>query len=72
MLMMQGLMLEDAGGDVQTVPISALKGTGVAQLVDAINAEAALLDLRADAQGFVEGVVVESRTDPHRGYLAPP
>ena len=67
MLVAQGVMLEEAGGDVQVVPVSALKGTGVNELIEAINTQAVLLDLKADPRGLVEGVVIESKSDPYRG-----
>jgi len=69
MLITQGLVLEDVGGDVQSVAVSALKGTGLEELIDTINTQAALLDLRADSKGPVEATVIESRSDSYRGYL---
>jgi translation initiation factor IF-2 len=36
MLLQEGIQLEDIGGDVQSVPISALKGTNIPALMDAI------------------------------------
>lgn len=68
MLVMQGLILEEFGGDIQAVPISALKGTNINELMDAIVAQAEILNLRADYEGFVEGVIIESKMDKHRGY----
>ncbi len=68
MLIAQGLVLEEVGGDVQSVPVSALKGTGLQELIDTINTQAALLDLKADSKGLVEATVIESKTDPYRGY----
>ena len=68
MLIAQGLVLEEAGGDVQSVPVSALKGTGLQELIETINTQAALLDLKADLKGLVEATVIESKTDPYRGY----
>ena len=67
MLLSQGLVLEEAGGEVQAVPISALKGIGLEQLVETISTQAALLDLRSDPKGLAEATVIESRTDPSRG-----
>lgn len=61
-----GLQLEEDGGDVQAVPISALQGQNLDLLVEALATQAELLNLRADPLGFVEAVVVESRTDPGR------
>ncbi|XP_047492575.1 translation initiation factor IF-2, mitochondrial-like isoform X2 [Penaeus chinensis] len=65
-----GLQLEEDGGDVQAVPVSALKGQNLDLLVEALATQAELLNLRADPLGFVEAVVVESRTDPGRGKVA--
>lgn len=64
-----GINLEGFGGDVQCVPISALHGTNLDQLADAITTQATLMDLKSEYTGPVEGVVVESKTDPHRGYF---
>lgn len=69
MLIANGLVLEEAGGEVQSVLISALKGTGLPELIETINTQATLLDLRADNKGPVEATVVESRTDSHRGLV---
>lgn len=67
MLIAQGLILEEAGGDVQSVAVSALKGTGLRDLIETINTQASLLDLKTDPKGFVEGTVIESRMEAHRG-----
>lgn len=69
MLSVQGLVPEDMGGNVQCVLISALKGTNVEDLVEAILLQAEISNLRSDPDGFVEGVVLESRVDPHLGYV---
>lgn len=63
-----GINLEGYGGDVQCVPISALHGTNLDHLADAITTQATLMDLKSEYTGPVEGVVVESKTDPRRGY----
>lgn len=67
MLLTQGIQLEEFGGEVQSVPISALKGTNIENLVEAIALQAELMDLKAEPTGYVEGTVVESKTDPGRG-----
>jgi translation initiation factor IF-2 len=69
MLVPHAIQVEDRGGDVQAVPISALAGTNLDMLSDAIVVQAELMDLKGDPRGMVEGVVVESRTDPQRGYV---
>lgn len=70
MLAQQGVLVEDLGGDIQAVPISALKGTNIDTLTEAIILQAEIMDIKADYEGFVEGVVIESSNDIHRGKLA--
>lgn len=62
-----GVNLEGHGGDVQSVCISALHGTNLDQLVETMTTQATLMDLKAEYTGPVEGVVIESKTDPRRG-----
>lgn len=62
-----GISLEGHGGDVQTVNISALHGTNLDVLAESITAQATMMDLKSEYSGLVEGVVIESKTDPHRG-----
>ncbi len=64
------LMPEEWGGDTQMVPISALKGDGVDELLDSIAIQAEILDLRADPKGAAEGVVIESKIEQGRGPVA--
>lgn len=61
---------EDWGGDVQFVPVSALKGTGVDNLLESILLQAEVLELKAIAEGPATGAVVESRLDRGRGPVA--
>ncbi len=53
--------LEENGGDVQCVAISALKGTNVRQLVEAVLTLAEVLELKCDPLGKPEGTVIESQ-----------
>ena len=64
-----GLQLEEEGGDVQGIKISALKGLNLNLLIEALSIQAEILDLKSDPSGFVEGVVIESSLDPHRGKV---
>lgn len=64
------LLSEDWGGQTQFVPVSALKGDGIDNLLDAILLQAEMLDLRADINGNVEGVVIESKIEAGRGPMA--
>jgi len=68
-LLQLGLVPEDMGGDIQTVPISALHGTNLDKLQSAIVALSEVLEVKADVDGPVEGAVIEARTDPGRGKL---
>jgi translation initiation factor IF-2 len=60
---------EDWGGDVQFVPVSALTGAGVDDLLDAISLQAEVMELKAPVQGPAHGTVVESRLDKGRGTV---
>lgn len=66
-LLQMGIALEGHGGDVQMVGISALHGTNLNELADAICAQATLMGLKSEYTGLMEGVVVESKTDKLRG-----
>jgi translation initiation factor IF-2 len=61
---------EEWGGDTQMIPISALKGDGVDDLLEAIALQAEILELRADAKGNAEGVIIESYVETGRGPVA--
>lgn len=68
MLQVQGgLDLEEFGGSVQVVQISALHGTNFKNLIESILIEAELLDLRSDPNPPAEGVIIESKVDDNKG-----
>lgn len=69
MLLEVGLQVERLGGDVQAVPISALKRQNLDQLTEALVLQAELLEVGGDPTGHVEATVIESRVHPHRGKL---
>lgn len=60
---------EDWGGDVQFIPVSALTGEGVDDLLDAISLQAEVMELVAPIKGPARGVVVEARLDKGRGTV---
>lgn len=64
------LVPTDFGGQVEVVPVSAMTGEGVDNLLETIVLQAELMELRADAGGEVEGVVIEARLDKGRGPVA--
>ncbi|XP_070179262.1 translation initiation factor IF-2, mitochondrial-like [Littorina saxatilis] len=70
MLLEHQLVLEEFGGDIQAVPISALQGTNVDLLQEAIITQAELMELKGDPVGLVEGRIVEAEMDSKRGKLA--
>jgi translation initiation factor IF-2 len=69
-LLQHEIVTEVNGGDVQAVSVSAIKRTGLDQLVEAILLQAELLDLRANPERAAEAVVIESRLDRGRGPVA--
>lgn len=66
----QGLTPEEWGGDTQYVKISALKGIGIDDLLDAILLQAEMLELKAPIHTRAEGKIIESRVDQGRGVVA--
>ncbi|KAM3411718.1 hypothetical protein ACQJBY_003401 [Aegilops geniculata] len=66
----EGLLLEDMGGDVQVVEISALSKLGLDKLEEALLLQAEIMDLKARTDGPAQAFVVEARVDRGRGPLA--
>ncbi|MEO9256649.1 MAG: translation initiation factor IF-2 [Tepidiformaceae bacterium] len=64
------LVVEDYGGDVVTVPVSATKGTGIDDLLEAINLVAEISELKANPDRAGMGVVIEAELAPSRGPIA--
>ena len=65
-----GLQPEEWGGDTQFLPVSALKKTGIDELLDAVALLAQILELKAPADRAAHGIVIESRLDKGRGPVA--
>jgi len=65
-----GLIPENWGGDTIYVPVSAIKGEGIEDLLEAIILIADLLDLRGDPDAPLKAYVIESRLDKGKGPLA--
>ncbi len=66
----QDLLIEEWGGDVIAVPISALRGDGITDLLENVMVVAEVGELRANPQRPAMGVVVEARIDKQRGTIA--
>ncbi|XP_063367747.1 translation initiation factor IF-2, mitochondrial [Cydia amplana] len=69
-LAQHGVVCEALGGDIQAIPVSALKKTNLDTLVEALTLQAQLMELKADPSGYVEGVVIEAQLDPRTGKQA--
>ena len=65
-----GLLLEEWGGDVIGVPVSAKNKTGIDDLLENILVVAEVAEFKADAQRPASGVVIESQLDRNKGPLA--
>ncbi|MCW3096644.1 MAG: hypothetical protein JWL77_2262 [Chthonomonadaceae bacterium] len=64
------LVVEEYGGDVIAVPISAKMGTGINDLLDYILLLADVAELKADPSGHAIGAIVEAKVAPGRGPVA--
>ncbi|MCY4561388.1 MAG: translation initiation factor IF-2 [Flavobacteriaceae bacterium] len=68
-LSQRNLLVEDLGGQYQCQEISAIKGTGIDDLLEKILLQAELSELRANPNRLAEGVVLESNLDKGRGFV---
>ncbi|NLJ83770.1 MAG: translation initiation factor IF-2 [Halanaerobiaceae bacterium] len=66
----QGLITEDWGGDTICVPISALKGENIDELLEMVLLVAEMEELKANPKRYAEGVIIESKLDKGRGPVA--
>jgi translation initiation factor IF-2 len=66
----QNVLVEDWGGKVQCVPVSAKTGEGIDDLLNAILLEAEVLDLKANRKCLCKGTVIDSRLDKGHGPVA--
>ncbi len=65
-----GLVAEEWGGDTQFFKISALKHTGLNELVEGLSVLAEMLELRANPNKPAAGCVIEAKLDKGRGPMA--
>jgi translation initiation factor IF-2 len=64
------VIVEEMGGDTQDVEVSALKKIGLDTLIEKIQLQAELLDLKANPDREAEGTVIEAKLDKGRGPVA--
>jgi translation initiation factor IF-2 len=69
-LLQHEIILEEFGGDVLAVEVSALKGTGLDKLEETILLQAELLELKANPDRDAQGVVIEAKMERGRGSVA--
>lgn len=65
-----GLQPEDWGGDTMFFPVSALKGTGIEELLEGVLVLAEVKELKANPDRRAKGTIIESRQDRGRGVVA--
>ena len=61
---------EDWGGDVACIPVSAVTGMGIGDLLERIALEAEVMELKANPSRRGKGAVVEARLDKGQGPIA--
>ena len=66
-LLSQEIVVESLGGDTLEIEVSALKKTGLEQLLEAIALQAEVLELTANPDRPAEGVIVEAKLERGRG-----
>ena len=69
-LLQHEVVVEDLGGDVIHIPVSALTGEGLAKLQEAIVLQAEVMELKANPNRTAAGAVVESKVERGRGSVA--
>ena len=65
-----GILVEDWGGDVISVPVSAKTGEGIVNLLEMILLQAEVLELKANPSRLAMGSVIEARLDKNKGPVA--
>ncbi len=68
-LAQENVLVEDWGGDIVSVEVSAKTGAGIKDLLDSILAVAELLTLKADPNEELEAMIIESKLDKKRGVV---
>lgn len=66
----QGVQTEEWGGEVQCIKVSAKKMIGIDELLEAIQIQAEMLELKARKEGRAKGIVIEAHLDKGHGAIA--
>ncbi len=69
-LLREEIQVEQLGGDIQSIEVSATKKTNLDKLEEAILLQAEVLELKANPDRMADGVVIEAQLDPGRGSVA--
>ncbi|MFW5959979.1 MAG: translation initiation factor IF-2, partial [Chitinivibrionales bacterium] len=69
-LAQNNVVVEDYGGDISCIEISAETGQGIDKLLEVLALESEILELKAPKSGLASGVVVESEMSPGKGSTA--
>ncbi len=64
------VLVEDWGGKVQAVPVSAKTGEGIEEIMNSILLEAEVLELKANPETHARGTVIDSKLDKGHGAIA--
>ena len=69
-LLQQGIVLEEFGGDVLAIEVSAKQGTNLDKLLEAVLLQSEVLELKANPDRASQGVVIEAKVERGRGTVA--
>jgi translation initiation factor IF-2 len=66
-LLQHEVVVESMSGETQDIPVSALKGTNLDKLLEAISLQSEILELKANPKRSAEGYVIEAKLERGRG-----
>jgi translation initiation factor IF-2 len=69
-LLQHEIIVEELGGEIQDIEVSATKKTNLDKLLEAIELQSEILELKANPDRPAEGTVIEAKLDKGRGPLA--
>ena len=69
-LLQHELVVEEFGGDVLSIDVSAVEGTNLDKLLETVVLQAEVLELKANPDRLADGAVIESKLERGRGSVA--